>query len=420
MPILTSRITTLATLMLGVASHVSTGQAPTKATRIEIYGFAQADAIGDFETNNPDWFDVNRPSELPKTRGEFGHDGHTWFSARQTRFGTKATIPTSTKDVTIAFEWDFLGVGPDAGQTTMRARLMYGQWGDFGGGQLWSPFTDPDVRANILDAWGPNGMLDFRNVQLFWQPVHRDDGTRLTFALERPGANGDAGVEADRDELQQFLLRFPVPNVSAGYRLGGLFGYAKLGAVVRWVTWNMQRAGRADLGGTVMGWGASLSAGLNVGASDVVRLSITDGAGVENYFKDAPIDVGLERNPGNAVKPITGVALPDLGIVAFLDHRWSEQLTTALGYSRVTIDNSDLQAPTAFRRGQYALLNLVWTPVPNMLAGGELQWGRRDDFGSGFHADDYRLQFGLKYSFSQRFGGGRGDEPTAVQGDGHR
>ena len=32
---------------------------------LEIYGFGQADAIVDFKQNNPDWYDVNRPSRLP-------------------------------------------------------------------------------------------------------------------------------------------------------------------------------------------------------------------------------------------------------------------------------------------------------------------------------------------------------------------
>jgi len=281
---------------------------------------------------------------------------------------------------------------------------MYGQWGNVGGGQLWSPFTDPDVRPLILDAWGPNGMLDFRNVQVYWQPVHHENGTRLTFALEQPGASGDAGVEEDRDELQNIVLRFPVPDISAGYRLSGKFGYAKLGAIIRWIDWNIQRSGALDLDGVVMGWGASLSGAINVGRSDVLRLEVTGGAGEENYVKDAPVDVGVKRNSGSSVTPIVGEALPDLGIVAFVDHRWSERLTTAIGYSRVDIDNSDLQAPTAFRAGQYALANLIWTPVPNMMAGGELQWARRDNFGERFHADDFRLQFAIRYSFAQKFG----------------
>ena len=42
------------------------------------------------------------------------------------------------------------------------------------------------------------------------------------------------------------------------------------------------------------------------------------------------------------------------------------------------------QAPDAFTRGQYALGNLLYTPVPNVMVGGELQWGRRENFSDGF------------------------------------
>ena len=43
---------------------------------LEIYGFGQADAIADFKQNNPDWYDVNRPSRLPNVANQFGNDGH--------------------------------------------------------------------------------------------------------------------------------------------------------------------------------------------------------------------------------------------------------------------------------------------------------------------------------------------------------
>jgi len=383
--------------------------------RFEIYGFAQGDAIGDFETNDPNWFDVNRPSKLPAFQDEFGHNGHSWFSARQSRFGTKAVIPTSSgTDVNIVFDWDLFGVGPDAGQTTIRPRHMYGQWGKFGGGQLESPFMDLDVFPNILDYWGPNGMLFYRNVQLFWQPINNQNGTLATIALERPGASGDAGVLADRIELQNIAPRFPAPDISATYRYAGKWGYAKIGGIVRWIRWDDLLPNDAfNLSGGVTGWGLSLSTGLNAGKSDVFRLQTVFGAGVENYFNDAPVDVGAKSNPGNPTKPATGTALGDFGFVGFLDHRWTEHFTSAIGYSRVDIDNSDLQTDQAFKSGPYALVNLLWPPVPNVMAGGEFQYAHRDNKGS-FHANDYRLEFSVRYSFSQKFGG-NGHEPVTAQ-----
>jgi hypothetical protein len=402
---------TVATTQSSAPRRDTTTKTATKAQadsgkRLEIYGFAQADAIGDFKSNDPNWFDVNRPSKLPATQDQFGHNGHSWLSARQSRFGTKASIPTSGPDINIVFDWDLFGVGTDAGQTTIRPRHMYGQWGDFGGGQTESPFMDLDVFPNIVEYWGPNGMLFFRNVQVFWQPVHRADGTRFTLALERPGASGDAGVLADRIELQNIKARFPAPDISGEYRLGGKFGYAKLGAIVRWIRWDDVLPNDAfDLSGGTTGWGLSLSTGLNLGSMDVLHLQTVFGAGVENYFNDAPIDVGIKSNPGSATRPVTGEALRNLGLTGYLDHKWTSKWSTAIGYSRVDIDNSDLQAGTAFKSGQYASLNLLFQPLPNVMAGGEFQYAHRDNKDGAFHADDYRLQFSVKYSFSQKFGG---------------
>src|SRR5215467_3241620 len=395
-------------LLLVGGARIASAQKDT-SIKIEIYGFAMADAIFDFKTNNPDWFDVNRPSKLPAFDDEFGHNGHTWFSARQSRFGTKATIPTPNgPDIKVVIDWDLFGVGVDAGQTTIRPRHMYGQWGKFGAGQTESPFMDLDVFPNILEYWGPNGMLFFRNVQLFWEPINRPDGTRAIFALERPGASGDAGLVADREELQNIVARFPAPDISGTYRYGGKWGYAKIGAMLRWIRWDdVLTTDAFDLDGGVTGWGVSLSGGIKATKNNLIHLQVVYGAGVENYFNDAPVDVGARTNFDEPLTPVTGRALPDFGLVAYLDHTWNDHFTSAIGYSRVDIQNSNLQLPAAFKIGQYASTNLLWTPVKNVLLGGEFQWGYRQNHSDGFHFNDYRLQFSAKYSFSQTFGGSK-------------
>ena len=53
----------------------------------------------------------------------------------------------------------------------------------------------------------------------------------------------------------------------------------------------------------------------------------------------------------------------------------------------------------------YATVNLLYTPVKNMLLGGELQWGHRANFSDGFSVSDTRIQFSAKYSFGVKVGG---------------
>ena len=125
--------------------------------------------------------------------------GQFFFGVKQTRFGVKAHAPTKLGEAKAVLDFDFFGVGVDAGQTTLRLRHAYIELGQFLMGQTESPFMDLDIFPNELDYWGPNGMVFFRNVQFRWTPIQGDNV--LEFALERPGASGDQGSYADRIEL---------------------------------------------------------------------------------------------------------------------------------------------------------------------------------------------------------------------------
>jgi hypothetical protein len=71
----------------------------------------------------------------------------------------------------------------------------------------------------------------------------------------------------------------------------------------------------------------------------------------------------------------------------------------------VNIDDVPLQLPDSFRRGEYGLVNLLYYPVRDVMAGAEFQWGRRKNFTDGWVYDDYRIQASFRYNFSFKFGG---------------
>ena len=67
--------------------------------------------------------------------------------------------------------------------------------------------------------------------------------------------------------------------------------------------------------------------------------------------------------------------------MAYLDHKWNERFTSSIGYSMLDISNSNGdRLPDAFRRGHYASANFLFYPVNNVMVGGEVIWGRRDNF----------------------------------------
>lgn len=369
---------------------------------IELYGFAMLDMGYQTKQNDPDWFDVLRPTKLPAFKNEFGEDGHWFAGVRQSRLGVKATTPTSLGDIKTIFEFELFGTGVDAGQTTFRLRHAYGELGQFGAGQTWSPFMDPDVFPNSVEYWGPSGMVFFRNVQVRWMPLQGP--TSLTFALERPGASGDQGRFADRIELQNVKGRFPYPDLSAQYRHNADWGHVQLAGIVRYMKWDDTLPDQFNLSGSGTGWGINLSSNLKAG-NGVFRLQAVYGEGVENYMNDAPADLGPKLNPGNARTPIKGELLPVLGIVAFYDHNWSDKMSSTIGYSLVDIENSNGQADTAFSKGEYALVNVLFYPTKGVMFGPEIQWGTRNNFRGGFQSNDLRFQFSVKYNFGHKWGG---------------
>src|SRR3954449_7014363 len=85
--------TTLTAILCGLAGPAAAqGDAPK--TTFEVYGHVMTDAGYQFKTNNPLWFDVIRPTQLPSVAGEFAPDGRTYFGVRQSRFGVRTSTPT--------------------------------------------------------------------------------------------------------------------------------------------------------------------------------------------------------------------------------------------------------------------------------------------------------------------------------------
>ena len=368
---------------------------------LDLYGFAMLDSGYQFGTNDPLWFDVVRPTKLPSFAGEFAPDGKVFYSVQQTRFGVKSSTPTAVGTLKTIFEFELFGTGVDAGQTTFRLRHAYGELGQFGAGQTWSPFMDIDVFPNSIEYWGPNGMVFFRNVQIRWMPVQGD--SHVYIALERPGASADQGVYADRVELQGIKPQFRWPDLSGNVRITKNWGYVQISGIVRSIAWRDTGPGPTNLTGHAVGWGWQISSNLNLTKSTIGKFSVVYGHGIENYMNDAPVDIGVQHNLSNPIKPVVGVALPVLGVVAFLDHNWNQRFSSSVGYSMVNITNSDAQLPSAFHQGDYALGNLLYHPLKAVTIGGEFQFGRRVNFTDGFNVNDERVQFSFKYDWLKGF-----------------
>ena len=177
-------------------------------------------------------------------------------------------------------------------------------------------------------------------------------------------------------------------------------------ASLRRINWDDTRDDAFDLSGSATGWGMNLSSALKATKSDVVRLAFVvrrrhperdERLAGRHRHREQP------RRSGDAGRR---QADPDRRRSACSSiTTWNKKFSSAVGYSWQDNDNTDAQAPDAFRRGHYALGNLLYYPVPNVMVGGELQWGRRENFSDGFTSDGFKVQFSFKYNFSYKLGG---------------
>ncbi len=369
--------------------------AQTKQPTFEVYGFAQLDYIQDFGRVNPDWNAMLRASKVPTVDGQYGPDGEAILSARQSRLGVKGAFPAGKYDLKTKLEFDFFGTGggsPDsAGQSSIRLRRAYGEWGPVLGGLTDSLFMDDDYWPNIVEYWGPSGMVFFRNVQLrYTAPLPGPHS--LAVAIERPGSD----LQAYAEQLPNLSSHNTLPDFTARYRLAQKWGYVQLSGIVRRLGWDNGLAGAAHRTGYVTGWGLNASSIIKL-VPDKVHLlpAIVYGAGCANYMNDATPDVGA----GGTLANPKGEAVPLLGISAFVDVYWNKLLTSSVGYSTVNLDNTSLQPATAYHQGQYASVNVLAHPAPNFLIGPELQWAKRTD-NDGTGGTDTRIQISAKYAFS--------------------
>jgi hypothetical protein len=407
-----SRTTAAAAIATGVAlaGALSPAAAAEGTKSFEVYGFAQLDYIQDFDRVNPDWEDTLRPSRIPTDPEEFGDDGQASFSVKQSRFGVKATLPTSKGDINTKFEFDMFGVGSDAGETTIRLRHAYGEWGQILAGQTNSLFMDGDIFPNTIDYWGPAGMVFLRNPQIRWTPIKGD--STFAVAIENPGNDIDSGQFREVGDIPDAQGDQEYPDFTTHYRMNTGFGHVQAAGILRWigaeVLCNTSQAdpdandfcpnGQAEVvyDDSDLGWGINLTTVINVLEKDAIRAGLVYGEGIASYMNDGGMDAGPDRAPADPGVKVEAVELT--GVSAYYDHWWSDKYSSSIGYAFTEVDNTPGQTPDTFKKGQYASVNLLYYPVENVLIGGELLWGEREDF-DGANNDATRVQISVKFNF---------------------
>jgi hypothetical protein len=393
--------TVLAFGALLVAAPVTAALAQdANAPHVEVYGFVQADYIQDFNRVDPAWNDTLRPSKIPTVSDQFGADGQASLSAKQSRLGVMMNFPTSNMPVYTKFEFDMFGVGVDAGQTTIRLRHAYGEWGRWLAGQTNTLFMDASIFPNVIDYWGPAGMAFIRNPQIRFEVFDRhknNNRSTVSVAIEKPNSDVDGASVRELDPGLTVAPSQKVPDFTAQWRNEEKWGHWQVAGVLRKVAFDTPGVPNAEPKDSKTGYGVDLTGSYKIGKKNQIIAGVVDGKGIASYMNDGGVDLA----PGGSLANPEAEAVPLLAVSAYYDHYWSDRFSSSFGASFTKVDNRSLQAANAFEKGDYASANLLWYPTKNVFIGGEALWGKRTD-NNGDDGTDSRVQFSYHYSFSTK------------------
>ena len=259
---------------------------------LELYGFVQLDAIQDFKRVNPDWDATLRPSRIPTEKGQFGGDGQSIFSVRQSRLGAKATGMLAGKPYEAKFEFDLFGTGVDAGQTTFRVRHMYAKLGAVPRRPDQHPVHGRrhlPQRASIIGA-RPAWCSSARRRSA--GPSSNNDGWTAAVALEHPERRHRPGQIRliDEDIAANIQSNEELPDLTAAVRYGGDWGHVRLAGILRKIGYDTRGTEDNEPDGHKTGWGINATTAFKLGFA-TPRLGVVYGRGIATYMNDGGMDL---------------------------------------------------------------------------------------------------------------------------------
>jgi hypothetical protein len=361
-----------------------------RAPRVVLSGKLHADLIRDFGRVDPASNATLRPSTIPvRCPGDpgCGPGGETIASVRQSTLGVRASLPTRAGTFLAGLTVDLFE--SPGGTTRPRVLDVYAALGPIALGQFYSVFMNIDTFPDVLDYWGPNGMVFLRTPQLRWTPVS-DDGTEFAISIEAPAAAIDAGKAATIDPGLEVRARAARPDLAARWVGRGERGQVSAAAVVRRIAYESVGGQGTGRSGVRTGWGVNLNGALQAFGRDRVVAQLAVGDAIASYVNDGGVDLAPDAR-------LRASTVRSVAAFAYYERHWSSRWRSAAGYGLHRQQPLAGQLPGAFRHGRYASANLTWRSGATTV-GVELLWGEHAH-ADGARGDDLRLQLSTIYRF---------------------
>lgn len=326
------------------------------------------------------------PSSIPVSGQDFYNSAYQLSgTANQSDLNFEFRVPTPVGSLRVVYRNDF--AQPGSAQFAYDLKDFYAQTLNLLVGYTESVFADLDAQPSTLDYEGPNSQISYRHFQVrYVLTLLRSQGSDLllTVAAENAGSQTPKSVGSPRSVA---------PDGTLSLRLEGRPGHIQLASVLRAIG-TQTTAGASQ---TVFGWGLSLSGNLNLGGADFLSMQAAGGQAVAAYFNDTG-GLGLDAAP-NGNGRLT--AIPLFGTFLGLTHNWAPRWNSTASYGYLVLDSIPEAASlgaTAFRRSQYASLNLVYQPWRHLILGVEGLWGYNQTV-TGPSGQAWRGQMNLQFPF---------------------
>ncbi len=367
---------------------------------LNISGMVHMDVIYDLKQMDPDWIGGFRPSKIPvyTTDPGWGTYGHLYYSVRQSTFKFEGVLPTRHKwgPLRLRFEFDLFGLGIHAGETALRFRLAYGDWGPFRVGKDWSTFIDLEAFPNNYDWWGPSGMA-LLATEVIRYTQNLGNKSKMEFALEIPGSEVDPGQLRQIDpNLFNVQTKEAFPDFITRYTFRGKGGYFKAAVILRDLAYEIISVdNETNMKKSKFGWAVNLSSGIyTFKQTGAFRLQTVFGHGYAGYNNDG----GVEITPDEALNATVPF---QFGFTAFYDQQFGNRWHVSTGFSETNATNTAGQSDNAFHKSYYSVTQVIFDVLKeHLFVGLDFQYGKRFNK-DGTSADDQRIMFSVRYQMSR-------------------
>ena len=373
-------------------STAEAGAPDAGQARVEIYGQAMVDAIYDFKKMNPQWAATLRPSQIPIVcpgSPGCGEDGQFTFSIRQSSLGVRGYIPTEYGLIKTDLAFDLFG---SDGGTNIHWLRAWAEMGMYGVGQTDSNFMDISVFPNTIDYWGPPGMVFVRLPQFRVTP-YKGQGMTVAVSLEAPNSVIDTGKVTDVDPALGAGIQGKnrLPDLVGSFRYEGDWGHVRAATILRQVGFHNTASADGEPANEKTGYGLNVSGTWKVFGFGQLNWQAVTGKAIASYMNDGGIDLAPNAS-------LQAEAVRSQGYLVYYNPTWTDKWTSAIGFSQHKQSNTDGQFGTAFRRGSYGSINVLYQLNKNLMTGGEYIWGKNESK-DGASATDARLQWSTRVTF---------------------